>query len=198
MFRKIFKICFWSIGPILLVCLIFRCNYHHRIASDYNRVLDKMNLSLPSVKHVETSNNYDRGASRWDCLEYYIQFESPLPERTIKQLERRAQRSLNNWFREDRQSCIVYTYVSEREWQITKNWEETELLTELLQTPRLIRIVRKLHEHERKILYARIFGELSFEELGEIFHKTPYQMEMSYCYILRKLKKELGGHKDEI
>jgi len=39
---------------------------------------------------------------------------------------------------------------------------------------------------------------LSFEELGEIFHKTPYQMEMSYCYILRKLKKELGGHKDEI
>ena len=117
MFRKIFKICFWSIGPILLVCLIFRCNYHHRIASDYNRVLDKMNLSLPSVKHVEASDNYDRGASRWDCLEYYIKFESPLPERTIKLLERRTQRSLNNWFREDRQSCIVYTYVSEREWK---------------------------------------------------------------------------------
>ena len=149
MFRKIFKICFWSIGPILLVCLIFRCNYHHRIASDYNRVLDKMNLSLPSVKHVEASDNYDRGASRWDCLEYYIKFESPLPERTIKLLERRTQRSLNNWFREDRQSCIVYTYVSEREWQITKNWEDTEL-------------------------------------------------EMSYFYILRKLKKRLGGHKDEI
>ena len=111
MIRKIFKICFWSIGPILLVCLIFRCNYHHRIASDYNRVLDKMNLSLPEVKHVEASDNYDRGASRWDCLEYYIQFESPLPERTIKQLERRTQRSLNNWFREDRQSCIIYTYV---------------------------------------------------------------------------------------
>ena len=91
-----------------------------------------------------------------------------------------------------------HIYVSEREWQITKNWEDTELLTELLQTPRLIRIVRRLHEQERKILYARIFGELSFEELGEIFHKTPYQMEMSYCYILRKLKRELGGHKDEI
>ena len=91
-----------------------------------------------------------------------------------------------------------HAYVSEREWQITKNWEDTELLTELLQTPRLIRIVKRLQEQERKILYARIFGELSFEELGEIFHKTPYQMEMSYCYILRKLKKELGGHKDEI
>ena len=90
-----------------------------------------------------------------------------------------------------------HTYISEREWLIAENWEDTEMLTELLQTPRLIRIVKKLQEHERKILYARIFGELSFEELGEIFHKTPYQMEMAYCYILRKLKKELGGHKDE-
>ena len=91
-----------------------------------------------------------------------------------------------------------HAFVSEREWPITNNWENTELLTELLQTPRLIRIVRRLHEQERKILYARIFCELSFEELGEIFHKTPYQMEMSYCYILRKLKKELRGHKDDI
>lgn len=117
MIRKILKICFWSVGPILLLCLICRYNCHHRTASDYKRVFDKLDLCLPEVKEVESVNNYDRGASRWDCLEYYIQFESPLSEKMVKCLERRAKRRLNNWFRENRQTCVVYTYVSEREWK---------------------------------------------------------------------------------
>lgn len=90
-----------------------------------------------------------------------------------------------------------HAYVSEKEWQITKNWEDTEMLTELLQEPRILKVVRRLKEQERKILYARVFGELNFEELGKIFHKTPYQMEMAYCYILRKLRKELEGRENE-
>ena len=90
-----------------------------------------------------------------------------------------------------------HTYVSERESLITEKWADLEVLTELLQTPKLIALVKGLKEKERKILYAKVFGELSFQELGQMFHKTPRQMEMTYYYILRKLRKGLEGSKDE-
>lgn len=90
-----------------------------------------------------------------------------------------------------------HTYVSEREAFITENWTDLDSLTELLQTPQLIALVKELKEKERKILYARVYGELSFQELGQMFHKTPYFMEMSYYYILRKLRKGLEERKDD-
>lgn len=48
-----------------------------------------------------------------------------------------------------------------------------------------------------KLLYARVFGELSFKELGMMLHKTPHQTEMTYYYILRKLRKEMEGRENE-
>lgn len=90
-----------------------------------------------------------------------------------------------------------HAYVSDREALITENWTDLDTLTELLQTPRLITLIRGLKEKERKILYARVYGELSFQELGQIFHKTPHVMEMNYYYILRKLHKGLEEGKDE-
>lgn len=90
-----------------------------------------------------------------------------------------------------------HAYVSEREALITENWTDLDTLTELLQTPQLITLVKELKEKERKILYARVYGELSFQELGQIFHKTPHVMEMNYYYILRKLRKGLEEGKDE-
>ncbi|MBR2038694.1 MAG: sigma-70 family RNA polymerase sigma factor [Lachnospiraceae bacterium] len=90
-----------------------------------------------------------------------------------------------------------HTYVSDREALITENWTDLDTLTELLQTPQLIALVKGLKEKERKILYARVYGELSFQELGQMFHKTPYLMEMSYYYILRKMRKGLEERKDD-
>jgi len=90
-----------------------------------------------------------------------------------------------------------HTYVSDREALITENWTDLDTLTELLQTPQLIALVKELKEKERKILYARVYGELSFQELGQMFHKTPHLMEMSYYYILRKLRKGLEERKDD-
>lgn len=47
-------------------------------------------------------------------------------------------------------------------------------------------------------LFARVFGELTFEELGEKFDMKPKQAEMAFYYILRKLRKELEvSGKDE-
>lgn len=45
-------------------------------------------------------------------------------------------------------------------------------------------------------MFARVYGELTFAQLGERFHMEPKQAEMAYYYVLRKLRKEMGG-KDE-
>ena len=131
MVRKILKMCFWALGPILLLFLIVRCNYHHRTASDYERVFEKLNVCLPDVKDVEAFDNYDRGASRWDCLEYNIQFDSPLPEKTVRQLERKVRRRQGNWFKESGPTCVVYTYVSEKEWESDLFFLKCQILDDL-------------------------------------------------------------------
>ena len=47
-------------------------------------------------------------------------------------------------------------------------------------------------------MFARVFGELTFAELGEKFEMQPKQAEMAYYYVIRKLRKELEvNHKDE-
>lgn len=54
-----------------------------------------------------------------------------------------------------------------------------------------------LKDRERRILFARVFGELDFAELGEKFGMEPKQAEMAYYYIIRKLRKGMGVRKDE-
>ena len=62
----------------------------------------------------------------------------------------------------------------------------------MLESEKLIKAVRRLKERDRKHLFARVFGELSFTELGEKFGMKPKQAEMAYYYVIRKLRKELG------
>ena len=57
--------------------------------------------------------------------------------------------------------------------------------------------INRLKERERGILFARVFGELDFAELGERFGMEPKQAEMAYYYIIRKLRKGMGVRKDE-
>lgn len=61
----------------------------------------------------------------------------------------------------------------------------------------LAKCINRLKERERRILFARVFGELSFTELGEKFGMEPKQAEMAYYYIIRKLRKGMGVRKDE-
>lgn len=113
---KLIKAIFIILGCYLAFCLVFRTNYHHRTAADYQKIIDNLHVKLPDIADVESWDNYDRGASRWDCLEYVITFATPLSEKTIKQLERKAARSWNKWYRECRQTSMLYTYRSEESW----------------------------------------------------------------------------------
>ena len=60
----------------------------------------------------------------------------------------------------------------------------------------LAKCINRLKDRERRILFARVFGELDFTELGRKFGLEPKQAEMAYYYIIRKLCKEMGVRKD--
>lgn len=85
-----------------------------------------------------------------------------------------------------------HDYVAEQTKFIMEDWERLEELLVLLESEKLIKAVRRLKERDRKLLFARVFGELSFTELGEKFGMKPKQAEMAYYYVIRKLRKELG------
>lgn len=61
----------------------------------------------------------------------------------------------------------------------------------------LAKCISRLKDRERRILFARVFGELDFTELGEKFGMEPKQAEMAYYYIIRKLRKGMGVRRDE-
>ena len=68
-----------------------------------------------------------------------------------------------------------------------------KLNMESLGENKLANALSDLKDRDKGILIARIFGELSFDEIGAIFNMKPKQAEMAYYYIIRKLRKKLGG-----
>ncbi|MCI8377306.1 MAG: sigma-70 family RNA polymerase sigma factor [Lachnospiraceae bacterium] len=62
-----------------------------------------------------------------------------------------------------------------------------------------IEILKKLHECPepgREVLYLRIFGCLSFKEIGEIMGKTENWARVTYYRSKEKLRKELGDYEE--
>lgn len=89
-------------------------------------------------------------------------------------------------------------FVGQQTEFILEDWERFREFMELLESEKLMKVLSKLKEHERKLLFARVFGELTFEELGEKFDMKPKQTEMAFYYILRKIRKEMEvSRKDE-
>lgn len=89
-------------------------------------------------------------------------------------------------------------FVGQQTEFILEDWERFREFMELLESEKLMKVLSKLKEHERKLLFARVFGELTFEELGEKFDMKPKQAEMAFYYILRKIRKEMEvNRKDE-
>lgn len=115
--RKIVNTLMLIIWFVLAFNLFFLSNYHHRRAADRDRLLRGFCLNLPMIADTESYDNYDRGASRWDCHEYYITFEHDYSDRTIKRLERRCKFN-KHWTKElDDNNNPIYVYHSEPEWK---------------------------------------------------------------------------------
>ncbi len=86
-----------------------------------------------------------------------------------------------------------HAYMMEKTATASGDWEILRELRALAESERLIKALGRLKERDRGILFARVFEELTFSELGEKFRMEPKQAEMAYYYILRKLRKELEG-----
>ena len=87
-------------------------------------------------------------------------------------------------------------YVGEHTDFIFRDWKRFGELLTLLESDRLVRAINRLKDRDRTLLFARVYGELTFAELGEQLQMEPKQAEMAYYYVLRKLRKELK-EKDE-
>ena len=99
-------------------CLVFQNNNHQSIdtiVADYPRAIKKLHINLPDIADVYSYYNSYRGVSGWKCSGHKITFISPLLERTIKQLERKAKRRWNKWYRECQQKDILYIYASKKD-----------------------------------------------------------------------------------
>lgn len=90
-----------------------------------------------------------------------------------------------------------HIYISEKDADILMDWKQYQKIVDLMESKRLMKAVGKLREREKTILFARVFGELSFSELGEILQIKSKQAEMAYYYVIRKLRKELEEKHNE-
>lgn len=90
-----------------------------------------------------------------------------------------------------------HEYQYEQTAFIVLDWRRFEELISMLDNKRLVRFLQELKEKHKQILFARLFGDLSFEEIGEKFGITAKQAENVYFYIITKLRNELEGKRDE-
>ena len=72
---------------------------------------------------------------------------------------------------------------------IFEDWERIDDFIQMMENPVLSKAIKGLKERERRLLFARLFGQMSYEELGMLFLLKPKQAEMAYYYALRKLRK---------
>lgn len=91
-----------------------------------------------------------------------------------------------------------HDYIGEQTAFVLEDWERFEELLVFLESEKLLKAIDRLKDRERRLLFARVFGELTFAELGEKFEMQPKQAEMAYYYVIRKLRKELEvNHNNE-
>lgn len=82
-------------------------------------------------------------------------------------------------------------FITERTESAARDWEKMQELLLLIEDEKIVDAVGKLKEKERSIVFGRIFGELTFDELAKKTNMTMDQARQAYFYALRKLRKEL-------
>jgi len=80
---------------------------------------------------------------------------------------------------------------------IFEDWERIDDFLQMMENPKLSKAIKGLKERERRLIFARLFGQMSYKELGMLFLQKPKQAEMAYYYALRKLRKNWRD-KDDI
>ena len=112
--KKAFKIYGWAwvaliVVTILSLLLMLVVPSHHDLAADPYRVEQIVDVDLPDIASVESDNNLDRGASRWDAYWHDAQFGEKLSEETIKQLDELCKTDSSHWSKNTDKGCYFYS-----------------------------------------------------------------------------------------
>ena len=83
---KAFKIYKWAWVCLLTITAItamIAYPTHHHLAQNPNKVDKIVHVDLPDLTNIESEDNLDRGASRWNYFEHSADFEHPLTAKTM-------------------------------------------------------------------------------------------------------------------
>jgi hypothetical protein len=113
---KALKIYGWAwvvliVATIITVVVMAIRTSHHDLAKDPNNIEKIVKVDLPDIAFVESENNLDRSASRWDIFEHRGKFICELSEETTTTLDNLCQTDSLHWRKAQDRS--VYSYYDE-------------------------------------------------------------------------------------
>ena len=112
--KKASKIYLWACGvlvaaAIVAVVVAMVVPSHHDLARDPYAIERIVKVDLPEIVEVESEDNLDRGASRWDVYMHRVQFGDTLSEESIKKLDRLCRTDSLHWQKNHEEGYYRYT-----------------------------------------------------------------------------------------
>ena len=83
-----------------IAILVIRTS-HHDLAAAPDNIEKIVKVDLPEIASVESENNLDRGASKWDTYIHSGQFTEELSEESIKAIEELCVADRSHWCKEE-------------------------------------------------------------------------------------------------
>lgn len=82
-------------------------------------------------------------------------------------------------------------YMNEQIAELYKDIRRMQELLKLMNGSSLLKAVVKLSEREQSIVFAKVFGQRSFKEIGKALGIKEEQAEAIYYYSIRKVRREM-------
>ena len=89
-----------AVTIVTIAVLLIRTS-HHDLAAAPDNIEKIVKVDLPEIASVESENNLDRGASRWDTYIHSGQFTEELSEESIKAIEELCVADRSHWCKEE-------------------------------------------------------------------------------------------------
>jgi hypothetical protein len=95
------------LGVALLVFMAWPSK--HKLVSDPQNIEKIVGLDLPDFTCNESSDNLDRGSSRWDCYEHNVGFKEKLSKECIEEMEHRCANDSEHWSKNAEEGYYRYS-----------------------------------------------------------------------------------------
>ena len=112
--KKASKIYLWTwlvfvVAAVVTVVVAMVAPSHHDLARDPYAIERIVKVDLPEIVEVESEDNLDRGASRWDVYTHRVQFGDTLSEESIKKFDRLCRTDSLHWLKNAEEGYYRYT-----------------------------------------------------------------------------------------